>query len=107
MAFCSNCGNELKDGAKFCPKCGTRINIAPVPIENSRVDDEEEEEEYEEYEELSIGLKILIFLFWPLGFSVYHSNWENQPYKAHSAILWAGYGIVADIVAYFIVFNFL
>lgn len=22
MAFCVNCGNELKDGANFCPKCG-------------------------------------------------------------------------------------
>ncbi len=20
--FCNNCGQELKDGAKFCPKCG-------------------------------------------------------------------------------------
>lgn len=23
MAFCSNCGNKLREGAKFCPKCGT------------------------------------------------------------------------------------
>ena len=23
MAFCGNCGTEIKDGAKFCPKCGT------------------------------------------------------------------------------------
>ena len=23
MAFCGNCGNELREGAKFCPKCGT------------------------------------------------------------------------------------
>lgn len=23
MAFCSNCGTQLSDGAKFCPKCGT------------------------------------------------------------------------------------
>jgi hypothetical protein len=22
MAFCKNCGSELEDGAKFCPKCG-------------------------------------------------------------------------------------
>lgn len=22
MAFCGNCGNQLEDGAKFCPKCG-------------------------------------------------------------------------------------
>lgn len=23
MAYCSNCGTKLEDGAKFCPKCGT------------------------------------------------------------------------------------
>lgn len=23
MAFCGNCGTEISDGAKFCPKCGT------------------------------------------------------------------------------------
>lgn len=23
--FCSNCGNELKDGAKFCSECGTKV----------------------------------------------------------------------------------
>lgn len=22
MAFCGNCGTQLNDGAKFCPKCG-------------------------------------------------------------------------------------
>ncbi len=26
MAFCSNCGNKLREGAKFCPKCGTAVN---------------------------------------------------------------------------------
>ena len=25
MAFCVNCGNELREGAKFCPKCGNPI----------------------------------------------------------------------------------
>ncbi len=23
MAYCGNCGNELSNGAKFCPHCGT------------------------------------------------------------------------------------
>ena len=26
MAFCGSCGNELREGAKFCPKCGTAVN---------------------------------------------------------------------------------
>ena len=25
MAFCSNCGKQLADGAKFCPSCGTPV----------------------------------------------------------------------------------
>lgn len=28
MAFCTNCGEQLKDGAKFCHSCGTPINYA-------------------------------------------------------------------------------
>ena len=91
MAFCSNCGNELKDGVKFCPKCGTKTNVAPAPVEYSS-DDEEEE-----YEELGIGWKILIFLIFPVGFGVYNSNWENQPYKAHSAIVWTIWGWLASL----------
>jgi len=30
MAFCEQCGNKLKDGVKFCGKCGT-----PVPVEQT------------------------------------------------------------------------
>ena len=31
MAFCSNCGKELKESYKFCPKCGKEIdNISEV-----------------------------------------------------------------------------
>lgn len=25
--FCDNCGNELREGALFCPKCGTPVNV--------------------------------------------------------------------------------
>lgn len=27
--YCSKCGNEIADNAKFCPKCGTRIENVP------------------------------------------------------------------------------
>lgn len=29
--FCSNCGQSLPEGAKFCPKCGTPTMASPVP----------------------------------------------------------------------------
>lgn len=32
MAFCSNCGTKMDDGAKFCPSCGTPAGgAAPAP----------------------------------------------------------------------------
>lgn len=33
MAFCNNCGTQLTEGAKFCPKCGTPAG-APAAQEN-------------------------------------------------------------------------
>ncbi len=31
MAFCNNCGTQLAEGAKFCPKCGTPTGAAAAP----------------------------------------------------------------------------
>jgi uncharacterized protein (AIM24 family) len=31
MAFCSNCGSRLLEGAAFCPECGTKNLIAGAP----------------------------------------------------------------------------
>lgn len=28
--FCIKCGNQLADGARFCPKCGFEVDAAPV-----------------------------------------------------------------------------
>ena len=39
MAFCSQCSNELIEGAQFCPNCGTEVGVvepspeAPAPAE--------------------------------------------------------------------------
>ena len=37
---CSNCGNELAEGAKFCPKCGTKVAKAmptsATPVESAK-----------------------------------------------------------------------
>ncbi len=30
--FCSNCGNKVNDGAKFCVKCGARLNVGEPSV---------------------------------------------------------------------------
>ncbi len=35
MAFCSNCGNELRDDAKFCDGCGKAVNNSLTNTNNS------------------------------------------------------------------------
>lgn len=32
--FCKNCGSEIKNGGKFCPKCGTQVGNILVGDEN-------------------------------------------------------------------------
>lgn len=29
--FCNNCGNQLTEIKNFCPECGAKIEVAPVP----------------------------------------------------------------------------
>lgn len=105
MAFCSNCGNELKEGAKFCHKCGTKIYVVPAPVEYNNSSDDDDDDEIE-YEDLSLGWKICILLIWPcgLGFYFYYHR-KNEPIKAHSAIVWAAAGFVLVIILNFIFFN--
>lgn len=42
MTFCSNCGYQMQDGAKFCPKCGSPAQLAGgQPIRMKRADEVE------------------------------------------------------------------
>ena len=42
MAFCSHCGNELTEGARFCPSCGTAIASAELPLQTPASEDIQE-----------------------------------------------------------------
>ena len=37
MAFCSNCGAQVADGAAFCDSCGARLETAQQPVRNNPV----------------------------------------------------------------------
>lgn len=34
MKYCTNCGNELKNGAEFCPKCGAKTGNKNAQVVN-------------------------------------------------------------------------
>ena len=36
--FCSNCGNRLREGAKFCNKCGSKVNTDDILDNNQATD---------------------------------------------------------------------
>lgn len=36
MAFCSNCGNRMIEGAAFCPECGTKNLLAGAPAQQAQ-----------------------------------------------------------------------
>ena len=44
MAFCGNCGTQLNDGAKFCPKCGQPTNQQPYENNNESLNSVSNEE---------------------------------------------------------------
>ena len=33
---CKVCGNELKDGAKFCVKCGTKVEVNKIKFHQEK-----------------------------------------------------------------------
>ncbi len=44
MAFCLNCGNELPEGSRFCPRCGQAQDAPEVPVSAEPVSAEPEAE---------------------------------------------------------------
>ena len=44
--YCDNCGQELREGAKFCPKCGTRFLEKAENMVEAEKDDPKAESTY-------------------------------------------------------------
>ena len=38
MKYCSNCGNQLEDDAKFCSVCGMQQGQTPTPEEKTEIE---------------------------------------------------------------------
>lgn len=43
MAFCTNCGHQIADGAKFCFECGVKVNQVHIDSSKEYVDTDENE----------------------------------------------------------------
>ena len=99
MAFCGNCGTQLNDGAKFCPKCGQTVDSgASIPQQQVSYD-QQQYSGYEEEETMKMWQKILYLLVGPaglLGGLVYMIRKKTS--MAKSAFLWGGIGTILWIV---------
>ena len=72
--ICSKCGNELKKGEKFCPRCGERCPIL------------EEKEESKKLNKNKFVIAIVIVLLVVIGVSKVHSGKVEKSEKYDEAI---------------------
>lgn len=95
MAFCGNCGTQLNDGAKFCPKCGqptSEVSNVQNQSANSNFDSEPEKQ-------IKTWQKIVSVLFWPAGAIITIAAFlKKQQALAKSALLYTAIGIALAIV---------
>lgn len=61
MRYCSNCGTELNDGAKFCPNCGTHVggNDRRTP---TRKKNDSNQEGLSTWERIALGVACFVAL---------------------------------------------
>ena len=95
MAFCSKCGTQINDGAKFCPKCGQPTNeVSNVQNQSAGYNDDSEPEE----EQIKTWQKIVSVLFWPAGaILLVVALIKKQSELAKSALIYTAIGIGLSI----------
>lgn len=87
MAFCSKCGTQINDGAKFCPSCGTPVaataaepqqqSYQPTPAPSASSGEAQDAEQNKVMGVLAyLGILVLIPLFAAKEskFARYHAN---------------------------------
>lgn len=97
MAFCSKCGTQLNEGAKFCPKCGqpttsNEMNNTQVSSSNDLFDSENVEVQ------ISTWQKVVSVLFWPAGvILIIAALIKKQSELAKSALIYTAVGLGLSI----------
>ena len=105
MKWCTNCGKELADDAKFCSGCGTavaepQIEAAPQ-YEPQPAPQPAPQQTYTPAaapDEPNVGMNILCFLIPLVGLILYLTEKDKTPIKAKSMGKWALIGFIANTV---------
>jgi len=80
MAFCSNCGNKVDDGVKFCPSCGTSMSGVPAKAQAEAEEIQADPNDAEQNKGMAIIAYLLFFVPLLTGdhkkspFVMYHTN---------------------------------
>ena len=93
--YCNQCGLELPDNYKFCPKCGAEIMLENKPTEYQRDEFTEKELQPEiikkarkriNRQTILIGISVPVVLFILIGIVAATWNWLNGPSSTQSDI---------------------
>lgn len=93
MAFCGNCGTQLNDGAKFCPKCGQAVG-GDDSTPQQQVNQPQQQFGDHPEEEIKTWQKIVSVLCWPAGvILIVVALLKKQSEMAKSAMIYTAIGI--------------
>ena len=74
MAFCKNCGTQVNDGTKFCPKCGQAVDGEPQQqvYQQPQYAAQPQQPQTQPLKPDSNRrtLKILLYIYWPVKFTL-------------------------------------
>jgi len=80
MAFCAKCGNQVDDGVKFCPSCGTSMTGKPAKTAAQTGELQADPNDAEQNKGMAVIAYILFFIPLLTGdhkkspFVMYHTN---------------------------------
>lgn len=103
--YCSKCGGQLPQAAKFCPKCGGAISPAPVAETQPPVAPEKKKKKSDKFMIGCVGL-VLLNIFVAVAFiigGVYHETSRNISTNARSGLVVTDYEIRRDGFSLFLV----
>ena len=117
MSYCSQCGKELVQGAKFCQSCGAPVESAAVagtgaagygsasanPSSGSSAGNYQQQNaqpnyNYVEQDIPSTGLNVLAFFLPLVGLILYLVYVDSTPRRAKDIGKWALIGFIVGIV---------